>query len=215
MGLTETIGVLVVERKPLVRAGLVSLMTRTDGLRVAGVCESPDEALAIVESAAPDVVVLSNSAEGVDYPLACRDILRRRPAASVMVLAATYDDPFLHACLVAGARGFLLKDSTEADLVHGVRALAAGDSVLAPEVLGRVIDWARQSRAFHGGPDELSAAELLALSLLAHGHTSREIARRLKVSESAAKTRIRSAQRKLGAHDRSQAVATGIRMGLI
>jgi DNA-binding NarL/FixJ family response regulator len=101
------------------------------------------------------------------------------------------------------------------ELVRAVQAVSRGEAVLAPEVVSHVMDWARESKARYQEGLILTAQEMLALSFVAAGHTNRDIAKKLSVSEGTVKAYLRSAMRKLGVEERSQAVAVGIRRGVI
>jgi DNA-binding NarL/FixJ family response regulator len=133
----------------------------------------------------------------------------------VVVLTTYLDDAIIQAFLAAGARGYLLKDVHHSDLVHAVRAVARGEAVLGSQIVDRVVELARRARAAYEDPATLSPQEVLVLSLAALGLSNREIASRMKMSIATAKSHLSSAMRKLGARQRAEAVATGIRLGVI
>jgi DNA-binding NarL/FixJ family response regulator len=199
----------------LVRAGLVALLGRQEDLVVADAVGTAEEALVLLDSSTPDVVLLDHSLRELRGPAACLEFTRRRPSAAVIVLAHCIEDAVIHAYLRAGARGYLARDASGAEILSAVRTAARGEDALAPHVLKRVVTWARSSTSLPAYEDTLAANELMTLSLVAQGQKNREIGRRLGVSEGSVKLYLRSAMRKLGVNERSQAVAVGVRRGVI
>lgn len=197
------------------RAGIISLLEREPEIQIVASVGSAEDALDVLGTAAPDVVVLDYRLRGMRGAMACREILGRRPEMSVLVLSSSDEDVIVHACLSAGARGYLLKNAQGPDLVHAVLAVARGGSVVAPEIIGKVIRWACQVKTISAEDDSLATREVVALSLAARGLTNSDIARKIGMSEGSVKLSLRSAIRKLGATERSEAVAVGIRKGLI
>lgn len=210
-----SIRVMVVDDHEVVRAGIAALLEREPDLEVVGTAGSGEEALELVDGLVPDVVVLDHRLPGMSGAAACREIVRRRPATSVVVLTTYLDDGVIHACLAAGAHAYLLKGASGSDLVHAVRAVARGEAVLAPQVVDRVLEWARRAKAIYQEGESLAPHELVVLSLAAQGMSNGEIATRLQMSERTIKAYLSSAMRKLGVTQRAQAVATGILRGLI
>lgn len=209
------IRVLVVDDHEVVRSGIATLLERDTGLRVVGMASSAEEALESLASAKPHVVLLDYRLQGMSGTAACREIVRRHPEISVVILTSYLEDDIIHASLVAGARGYVLKNASRSDLVHTVRAVARGEAVLAPEVTERVIEWARRSKAIHHGADLLAPNEVEIVSLVAQGFSNREIAGKLRTSEHSVKLHLRSSMRKLGAKRRQEAVAIALRKGVI
>lgn len=159
----------------------------------------------------PDVIVLFDTPDSAE---ACREILNRNLASGVVVLARNNDARHVYECLRAGARGYVQTDEAPADLARAAHSVARGETVLAPGIAHLVLAWARRARSASGS-DTLTPREITALSLAANGLTNREMARRMSMSQSSIKLCIRRAADKLGAADRGQAVAAGIRKGLI
>lgn len=211
----ERIRVLVVDDHEVVRAGILALIERASDVEVVASVSSGEEALELLDALAPDVVVLDHGLPGIRGAAVCREIVRRRPRTSVVILTSYLEDGVIHACLAAGARAYLVKDADATDLVRAIRAVARGEAVLAPQVVDRVLEWARRAKAIHEGGVSLDASEGLVLSLVAQGMSNREIARRVRVSEGTVKATLRSAMRKLGVTQRAHAVAAGIQRGVI
>lgn len=206
---------MVVDDHEVVRAGIAALLEREPGVEVVGTAGSGEELLAHLDGLVPDVVVLDHRLPGMSGAAACREIVRRRPATGVVVLTTFLDDGVIHACLAAGARAYLAKGASGSDLAHAVRAVARGEAVLAPQVVDRVLEWARRAKAIYQEGESLAPHEVVVLSLAAQGMSNPEIGRRLKLSEGTIKAYLRSAMRKLGVTERAQAVAAGIRRGVI
>lgn len=219
-GLTPDLGrravrVMVVDDHEVVRAGLASLLTRDDEIEVVGLTGCGEDAIEALDTLEPDVVLLDYRLPGMSGAATCAEIIRRRPETSVVILTTYLDDDIIHACLVAGAHAYVLKDASRSDLVHTVRAVIRGEAVLAPQVTDKVVKWARQAKALHQGGESLTRSEAAILSLVASGLSNRLIAERLNVSTHMVKLHLRSIMRKLGVTKRSEATAVGVRKGLI
>ncbi len=199
------VSVLVVDDHPVVRAGLTALLSVQPGLVVVGEAADGAEAVRLTAELAPDVVLCDlRLGEGPDGVQVTRTV-----EAAVLILT-TYDhDADLVRAVEAGAAGYLLKDADPADIAAAIRAAARGDSVLGPQLTRRVTDAMRVRRA------ALSARELEVLALVADGLSNRDIARRLVVSEATVKTHLNHAFGKLGADNRTAAVAAARRAGLL
>jgi DNA-binding NarL/FixJ family response regulator len=162
------------------------------------------------------VILMDLRMPGLDGVAAITELARRGIPARVLVLT-TYDtDNDVLAAIEAGATGYLLKDAPRAELVRAVRAAASGEAVLAPSVAARLMSRLRAPSAPRGPGDEpLSARELEILELVAAGHTNREAAARLFISEATVKTHLLHIYAKLGVSDRAAAVAEGYNRGLL
>jgi len=206
---------MVVDDHEVVRAGIVSLLRREDDIEIVGSAESGERALELLHVLCPDVVILDHRLPGMSGAATCREITRRRPATSVVVLTTYLDDAIIHSFLTAGARGYLLKDVHSGDLLHAVRSVARGEAILGSKIVDRVVEWARRARSVCDESAMLAPHETLALSLAAQGLSNREIAVSMKLSSATVKFYLRTAMRKLGARQRAEAVAAGIRTGVI
>jgi DNA-binding NarL/FixJ family response regulator len=207
--------VLVVHASDVIRAGLCAVLAREPDIEMTGSVGSAEEALLLIEREPVDVVLLDLSLPGLRGSAACEEIARRFTDAALLVLAPCVEDTVIHACLRAGARGYLPRTATGADIVSAVRSAARGEPALSPAVVDRLVDWARRTARPPIDEGTLAPSEILTLSLVAQGLKNREIARRLGVSEASVKLYLRSAMRKLGVRERSSAVAAGMRRGVI
>ena len=214
-----TIRVVIADDQTLVRAGFRMILDARDDIEVVGDAENGDEAVAVVEALAPDVVLMDVRMPGVDGIDATRRIVTGGSPARIVILT-TYDlDEYVFAALRAGASGFMLKDVRPADLVEGVRVVARGDALLAASVTRRLLDRFVQvlPDPAHAPPDlgELTEREVEVLHLVASALSNAEIAEQLYLSEATVKTHVSSVLRKLGLRDRVQAVVYAYDVGLV
>ena len=214
-----TIRVVIADDQTLVRAGFRMILDARDDIEVVGEAEDGDEAVALVEALAPDVVLMDVRMTGVDGIEATRRIVAGGSPARIIILT-TYDlDEYVFAALRAGASGFMLKDVRPADLVEGIRVVARGDALLAASVTRRLLDRFVQvlPDPAHAPPDlgELTEREVEVLHLVASALSNAEIAEQLYLSEATVKTHVSSVLRKLGLRDRVQAVVYAYDVGLV
>jgi DNA-binding NarL/FixJ family response regulator len=214
-----SIRVLVVDDQALVRAGFVKLLEPEPDLRVVGEAGDGSEAVEAAARTRPDVILMDIRMPRLDGIEATRRIRAGSRAARVLVLT-TYDlDEYVFDALKAGASGFLLKDAPADQLVAGIRVIAAGDALLAPQVTKRLIEeFATRPTPPPDGPAELAeltAREREILTLMARGLTNGEIASELVLGESTVKTHVGNIFLKLGLRDRIQAVVLAYETGLV
>ncbi|TDD70817.1 response regulator [Actinomadura rubrisoli] len=215
------IRVLIVDDQTIVRAGFAALLAAQEDITVIGEAGDGREAVRLAGQDRPDVVVMDIRMPGMDGIEATRRILALPGADSVRVLVlTTFDvDEYVYDALAVGASGFLLKDATADELVSAVRVVARGDSLLAPQVTGRLIrEFTKQRRSRPQAPSELStltARENEVLVLIAGGLSNGEIAQRLVVSEHTVKTHVARVFTKLGLRDRAQAVMLAYESGVV
>lgn len=204
-----TVRVLVVDDHPVVRAGIVALLGSQPGLMIVGQAASGEEALELSARLSPDVLLcdlrLGGGIDGVDVVRAVR-----RDGAAEVVILTTYDhDADIVRAVEAGAAGYLLKDAAPDQIARAILRAAAGELVLGPQLEQRVVDAMRTRRT------GLSAREVEVLELVGAGLSNREIARRLFLGEATVKTHLNHAFGKLGADNRTAAVAKARAAGLI
>ena len=218
-----SIRVVVADDQELVRAGFGMILDAQDDIEVVAEAGDGEEAVAAVRRHAPDVLLLDIRMPVMDGLEAARQVCAQSGCKVVML--TTFDlDEYVYEALYAGASGFLLKDVRRDDLVHAVRVVAAGDSLLAPAVTRRLVaDIVRRRRerasaeptATPARLDALTAREVETLRLLARGLSNAEIATTLFVSEHTVKTHVSNVLSKLGLRDRVQAVICAYETGLI
>lgn len=210
--MTARIRVLVVDDHEVVRAGIVALLAASDGIEVVG--EAADGAAAVARAAAlrPDVTLMDLRMPGTGGVEATRALLAADPRARVLVLTTYESDDDILGAIAAGAAGYLLKAAPAAEVVAGIRSVAAGETALAPSVARALVRAAREPEAPRVA---LSAREAEVLALVAAGLTNRDIGGRLFVGEATVKTYLARVFDKLGVSDRTRAVTRAQELGLL
>lgn len=206
----SAIRVMIVDDHPVVREGLLGMLESEAGLEVAGEAGSGDEAVVRAAELRPDVVLMDLRMRGGDGVSATARILADRPETRIVVLTTYENDQDIVRAVEAGAAGYLLKDTSRADLVAAIAAAARGETVLSPSVASRLV-----SRMRAPSTVALSPREAEVLSLVAEGLTNAEIGRRLFISETTVKTHMLRIFGKLGVSDRTAAVTTALSQGLL
>lgn len=207
--------VVVVDDHPLFRGGLVALLTEA-GVQVAGVAGGAEEGLELIAERAPNVVVMDLHLNGMSGIEAIGVIRERHPGTAVVVVTASVAHADVADALVAGASGYVIKDSPPAEIVAALHAALDGDAVISPRVARGVLALVRRERAPADGHStvELSAREHEVLRLLVDGRDNAEIARALMISASTAKSHVSAILGKLGVENRVQAAVEAVRTGL-
>jgi DNA-binding NarL/FixJ family response regulator len=216
-----TIRIVLVDDEQMVRQGLRMILESEDDLEVVGEAGDGPTAVELARRLDPDVVLMDIQMPGMNGLDATRAIVAfgREDSSRVLVLTTFDLDEYVYEALRAGASGFLLKRTPAADLVAGVRVVAAGDALLSPSVTKRLIgEFARRPAGDRPAPDvldELTDREREVLGLVAHGLSNREIAEKLFLSEGTVKTHIKRIFFKLDLRDRTQAVILAYNVGLV
>ncbi len=210
--------VVLVDDHDLFRTGLVTLLTE-QGVHVIGEAGTGEAALRVVRELAPDVVVMDLNMPGISGVEATREITAVAPRTRVVVLTISADDNDVVDAVMAGACGYLLKDSSIQQLIAGIRAAAAGESLISPQIAGKVLQLLRV-RGTEGEKPEamatsLSDRELEVLKLIAIGKDNADIARDLFISPKTVKNHISNILMKLQIENRIQAAVYAVRSGLV
>jgi DNA-binding NarL/FixJ family response regulator len=214
------IKVAVVDDQELVRLGLRVLVETEDDLMLVGEASDGRQAVELVRRTRPDVVLMDVRMPVMDGIQAVRAIAADpRLSDTRVVMLTTFDfDEYVFEALRSGASGFLIKDTTPTDLLHAIRVVAGGESLLSPSVTRWLIAEfvARPTRtpSRHPGIDTLTDRERQVVTLVADGLTNDEIAQRLTVSPATARTHVSRAMTKLHARDRAQLVVFAFQSGL-
>ncbi len=216
--MSTPIRVVLADDHQLVRAGFRVILSTEDDLEVVGEAGNGREAVALVTSSKPDVVLMDVQMPGMDGVEATR-LITSTTDCRVIVLTTFDNDDYLFTALRAGASGFLLKNAKAEDLVDAVRLVAAGDALLSPSVTARVIARAtrRSSDDSHADVrlDALTDRESEVLVFLGRGASNAEIAVDLFVSETTVKTHVSRILLKLGLRDRTAAVVFAYENGIV
>jgi len=210
--MSDPIKLVIVDDHPVVRDGLSAMFARDPEFSVVGEASDGAEAVRLAEALQPDVILMDLRMGGMDGVTAIGELARRGVPARVLVLT-TYDtDSHVLPAIEAGATGYLLKDAPRDELLRAVRAAARGEVALSPSVAARLMSRLR-TPAPSTGP--LSQRELEVLRLVAAGHTNREAAARLFITEATVKTHLLNIYAKLEVNDRAAAVAEGYNRGML
>ena len=212
------IRLVVADDDVLVRSGLSLIFDGEKDLTVVGQAGSGREALAVVEQTRPDVVIMDVRMPDMDGIEATDAIVTRYPQGPrVLVLTTFEDSDYLYRTLRAGASGFLLKRARPEELVHGVRVVAAGTSLVLPDLTRRLIAEHQPRTAARGAAalPQLTEREADVLGLVVAGLSNAEIATRLYLSTETIKTHLSRLLVKLNARDRTQAVIVAYETGFV
>jgi DNA-binding NarL/FixJ family response regulator len=208
----EPVRLLLVDDHDLFRTGLRTLLEE-EGFRVMDV-PGGHEALRVLDSFSPDVVVMDMQMPGMSGIEATRQVVTLRPGTAVLMLTVSADEAGVVDAIRAGASGYLLKDARLSEIAAGARAAAAGHSAIAPRIAGVLVASVRQGperRAVSRELERLSAREREVLALVAEGRDNAEIAGRLYLSQSTVKNHVARLFQKLEVDNRVQAAALAIR----
>jgi DNA-binding NarL/FixJ family response regulator len=209
--------VLLADDQELVRDGFATILGLQDDLEVVGSVADGAAAVAATRSLAPDVVLMDVRMPVMDGIEATRRILSGVPSPPRVLVLTTFDlDEYVFAALEAGASGFLLKDTPRAGLLAAVRAVAAGDVLLAPAVTRKLVEqFARRTAPDPGAWSALSPRERDVAVLVARGLSNAEIAATLVLSETTVKSHVAHLLTKTGLRDRVQVVVRAYETGLV
>ena len=214
------IRILLADDQTLVRAGFRALLDAQDDMKVVGEAVDGDDAVRLVTSLIPDVVLMDIRMPHCDGLEATRRIVADERLAQVkIIILTTFDlDEYIFEAIRVGASGFLVKDTEPVDLIRGIQAVARGDALLSPGVTRRLIaEFATLTRKTVPVPElgALTEREREVMALVAAGLSNDEIAERLVVSPATAKTHVSRTMMKLGARDRAQLVVFAYESGLV
>ncbi|KQP70287.1 MULTISPECIES: response regulator transcription factor [Microbacterium] len=208
------IRLLIADDHPVVRAGLAGLLSDEPGFEVVAEASDGDEAVRLADATRPDVVLMDLRMPHVDGVAATARIAGGEagdPPPRVLILTTYESDDQILAAIEAGATGYLLKAAPQAEIVAGIRSVAAGQSALSPQVAVRLVERMRRPE-----PETvLTARELDVLRLVATGHSNKQIAVVLGIGESTVKTHLLKVFEKLGVADRTRAVTLAMERGLL
>lgn len=207
------IRLLLADDHALVRKGLRLILAQQPGFEVVGEASDGHEAVERAKALRPDVVVMDVAMPKLNGVMATRDMLEQQPGCQVLILSMHGDAAYVRECLRAGAKGYLLKDAVDHELVAAVRALAEGQSYLSPAISNTVLHDYRE----HVGDaiSLLTAREREILQLLAEGLTAKEIAKRLEISNYTVDAHRSRIMRKLQISSIGELVRFAMRHGLI
>jgi DNA-binding NarL/FixJ family response regulator len=217
---TAPLRVIVADDQRVVREGLTLMLGLIDGIEPVGAAADGEEALAMVASEQPDVVLMDLRMPRLDGIAATRRLAETHPTVGVVALTTYADDETVVAALQAGARGYLTKDAGAEQIRSAIERVAAGEAAIDPAVQRQLITAVQRGEAPPDPdcdelPDGLTPREAEVLELIAAGLSNGEIADRLVVSGATVKSHVNHLFAKIGARDRAQAVAYAYRHELV
>ena len=220
--MTETISLLICDDQEVVRKGLNTIFRYAEGIAVVGLAVDGEDGVAQAIAAKPDVILMDLQMPKLNGIHATRRICTALPQTKIIVLTTFDTDEWVFDAVRAGASGYLLKDATGDEIVTAVRQTHAGNNHLDPKIAGKIL--AEFNRLTHQKivvkPDDpileqLSERELSILRLMAQGKANQEIAEALFLAIGTVKNNISHILAKLHANDRTQAVLTALRRGIV
>lgn len=214
----DPVRILIVDDHEVVRDGISVMMGRQQDFVVVGEAENGAEAVNKARDLHPDLVLMDLRMPQMDGVEAMRQIRSQDPDIKFIVLTTYDSDEYIFDAIEAGAKGYLLKDASRAELFQAVRAVHRGESLIEPGVASKVLDrLAQLSRQAHQpqAAQVLSDRETEVLQLMARGAPNKSIATSLSISESTVKTHVANIFQKLDVNQRTEAVTKAMSMGII
>ena len=210
--------VVLVEDHALVRAGLRALLSKEPDLDIVGVASNGREAINIIQSLKPDLILMDLSMQGSNGIEAIATIKRRHPKIRILVVTMHEAEEYIHESLQAGADGYMLKDASHDELCVAVRSVLDGKTYLSPDISNQLLSAYRGlGRSLPGSRlwESLSSREREVLKLIAEGHTNQEAADYLVISVKTVEKHRSNLMKKLGIHNIAKLTAFAIEKGLV
>jgi len=216
LGIREKLTVLIADDHPLVREALHRALDVEEDMKVVAEASDGEEAVKLASELKPDVVVMDIVMPKVNGIEATRKIKEIAPDIAILILTAYDDDEYVLGLLDAGAAGYLLKSARGRDLVGAIRAIRAGESVLHPKIIAKLLKRAMAAPVEeHKASGILSERESEVLRLVALGMSNKEVAEELFLSQRTIKAHLTSVFNKLNVASRSEAIVKGLQWGLV
>jgi len=212
---SEQLRILLADDHPLFRDGLKALLASVADAEVVGEAATGTEVIARALELQPDVVVMDLHMPELNGIEATRRVVESSPHVGVLVLTMVEDDDAVFAAMRAGARGYLLKGSNQAEIVHAIRAVGSGEAVFGPPIARRLIEYFSSSPS--GPPQafpQLTQREREVLDLIAQGESNAAIAQRLVLSQKTVRNHVSNIFTKLRVADRAQAIVKAREAGM-
>jgi DNA-binding NarL/FixJ family response regulator len=212
----DRLRVLIADDHLLFRDGLRALLASADDTDLVGEASTGEEVIALAASLQPDIVLMDVQMPGVNGIDATRQIVRMSPHIGVLVVTMFEDDHSVFAAMRAGARGYMLKGASHAEMLRAIRAVGSGEAIFSPVIAARLIDYFANIRPVTPPQvfPELSDREREVLALLAQGTSNAEIAARLVLSPKTVRNHVSNILSKLQVADRAEAIVRAREAGL-
>ena len=205
--IASNIRILLVDDHPVVRAGLASMLSTIPGLAVCGAASTAEEALQLIDSEQPEVLLLDLRMPGMNG-IELLKVIRAKPLPPKSLVLTSYEsDEEIYRAIEAGAQGYLLKSTPQAEIVAAIHAVHAGRHYIPPRIAARLAE--RMVRS------ALTQRELEILEMVVRGLTNKQIGNALQISENTARNHINSIIRKLDVSGRTEAATAAIQQGLV
>lgn len=212
------IKVLLVDDQNLVRQGVQALLELADDIEVIGEAKSGQEAVKMIPEIKPDVVLLDMRMPGMSGLDVLHELAKTQQLPPTIILTTFDDEELILAGVKAGAKGYLLKDVPLEELVEGIKQVAAGKTIVRPQITEKILDSVEGLKNEFMSlerPDPLTNRETEILRLMAGGYSNKEIANSIFVAEGTVKNHVSNILSKLGVRDRTRAVLKALELGLI
>lgn len=212
----DAVRVLIADDQAITRSGLKSLLTSLSGVKVVGEASNGAEVVKLAAELEPDVILMDLRMPVINGIEATRRIHRAQPHIGILVVTVFEDDTSVFPAIRAGARGYLLKDTDQHELLRAVQTVASGGAIFSPGIAQRVLQYltAPPPRLPRQVFDELTGRERSIMELLAHGYSNAEIAKRLGLSPKTVSNNVSNVLLKLQATDRAKLMLMALEAGL-
>jgi DNA-binding NarL/FixJ family response regulator len=204
---SSPIRILIVDDHPVVQVGLTSMLNTHDGIEVIGSASGGREALKMLEQRSPHILLLDLRMPGMNGIETLQAMQKMKSTARAIVLTSFETDENIYRAVQAGAQGYLLKDTSEQQMLEAIRSVHAGKRFIPSEIAARLADRMLRSN--------LTARELEILTMLAKGLTNKQIGSALNISENTVRNHLKCVMSKLEVSDRTEAVTVAIQQGII
>ena len=214
--MTEVLRVLIADDHPVFRGGLRALLSTDAGFEVVAEAAGGTEAVQLAAATRPDVVLMDLHMPDLDGVDATAQIVRENPETAVLVLTMFDDDDSVFAAMRAGARGYVLKGTNQAHILHAIHAVGAGGAAFGPAVAQRLLEYFNRAspRGSSTAFPQLTEREVEVLDLIAQGQSNQRIALRLSISEKTVRNHVSNIFTKLAVADRTEAALRAREAGL-
>jgi len=213
--MSEIIRILVADDHPVVRRGLVMVISNEADMEVVGEAANGEEAVEMALALIPDIVLMDLQMPRKNGIEAMLEIKKAEPSVRIMVLSSFMDDEHVFPAIKGGASGYLLKESLPEVLLNAIREIAQGRPSLDPIIAEKLMHEVAHPETATGSGEKLTRRELEVLQLISQGHNNHEIAEMLVVSERTVSTHISNILNKLHLENRTQAALYAVRQGLV